>query len=398
MSIDLIIIRNHEDTSALTAAPEKFSNGNGHYSILVVDDEPNVRDLMREFLEAEGYQVIEASNGSEAAASLSASPPHLIISDYAMPGMNGLELLGLALEKAPDAARILCTGYADVQIAIAAINRGAVNRILTKPFDPAVLLKSVHDCVEQVRLRTENMELFRITQKQNEKLERWTQELEKEVATRTAHIGRVTQASISSLADLAESRARDIGGHLRRMQEMTRILAENLMSRSDAPEHLTPEYIDDLYTSTLLHDVGKVGIPDGILFKPGKLSPEEFSVMKTHASIGQETIQKAQARIGDKSFLTLGVAIAGHHHERWDGKGYPKNLSEFDIPLAARIVSLADVYDALTSPRVYKEAWSHDNTIEYMVEGSGTQFDPRLMEILKELEKDFRAIRENWKE
>ena len=131
---------------------------------------------------------------------------------------------------------------------------------------------------------------------------------------------------------------------------------------------------------------------------PGKLSPEEFSVMKTHASIGQETIQKAQARIGDKSFLTLGVAIAGHHHERWDGKGYPKNLAEFDIPLAARIVSLADVYDALASPRVYKEAWSHDNTIEYMVEGSGTQFDPRLMEILKELEKDFRAIRENWKE
>ena len=182
------------------------------------------------------------------------------------------------------------------------------------------------------------------------------------------------------------------------MQEMARILAENLMSRSDAPEHLTQDYVDDLYISTLLHDVGKVGIPDGILFKPGKLSPEEFSVMKTHASIGRETIRKAQARIGDKSFLTLGVAIAGHHHERWDGKGYPENLCEFDIPLAARIVSLADVYDALTSPRVYKEAWSHKNTIEFMVEGSGTQFAPLLMEILKELEKDFRAIRENWDE
>ena len=161
---------NHEGTSALTDTPVKFSNGNGHYSILVVDDEPNVRNLIKEFLEAEGYQVIEASSGSEAAASLSASPPHLIISDYAMPGMNGLELLGLALEKAPDAARILCTGYADVQIAISAINRGAVSRILTKPFDPVVLLDSVRDCVEQVRLRTENVELFRITRTQNEKL------------------------------------------------------------------------------------------------------------------------------------------------------------------------------------------------------------------------------------
>lgn len=149
------------------------------------------------------------------------------VSDYAMPGMNGLELLGLALEKAPDAAR-------------------------------------------------------------------------------TAHIDRVTQTSIYSLADLAESRALDIGGHFRRMQEMARILAENLISRSDVPEHLTPDYIDNLNISTLLHDVGKVGIPDGILFKPGKLFPEEFSVMKTHAEIGRETIRKAQARIGIKAFSRSG--------------------------------------------------------------------------------------------
>jgi putative two-component system response regulator len=142
----------------------------------------------------------------------------------------------------------------------------------------------------------------------------------------------------------------------------------------------------------------KVGIPDGILFKPGRLEPEEFAVTKTHARIGQETVRKAQAHIGDDQFLSLGVDMTGHHHERWDGKGYPSGLAGEEIPFSARVVAIADVYDALTSPRVYKAAWSHEETIKYMVEGAGTQFDSLLIGILEEKSEEFRKIRDTWEE
>ncbi len=183
------------------------------------------------------------------------------------------------------------------------------------------------------------------------------------------------------------------------MQEFARIIAENLFGKGrETPDSFVPSTIDDLYISTLLHDVGKVGIPDGILFKPGRLSSEEYMVMKTHATIGQDTIRKAQTYIGDESFLNMGVDIAGYHHERWDGKGYPTGMAGEKIPLASRIVSIADVYDALTSPRVYKAAWSHEETIEYMRKGKGTQFDPTMIDALEKVEQEFKKIRENWKD
>jgi len=380
-------------------APSSVKSGTGNQSsILVVDNEESILKMISEVLEVEGYKMRTASEGLEGARLLSENPPDLIISDYSMPGMNGLELLEMAREKAPEAARILCTGYADVEMALAAVNKGAVNRILTKPFAPDELLLSVENCLEQTKLRNENRELLLLSQIQNEKLAGWNQALEEEVASRTSHIDRLIEASIHSLAELAESRARDIGGHLRRMQEYSKIVAETYMKKKNQSGYFISSFIDDLYLSTLLHDVGKVGIPDGILFKPGRLSPEEFSVMKLHSVIGQETIQKAQSRLGDGSFLTMGISIAGYHHERWDGTGYPEGLAGEDIPLAARIVSIADVYDALNSPRVYKEAWSHQKTVEFMANGSGTQFDPELIKIFLKEEKNFELLRNEMKD
>jgi putative two-component system response regulator len=401
-------------------AQEELNCGERKYSIIVVDDEADVRDTIRMVLERKGYRVTLASSGDEAVRLLSENHQHLIISDHAMPGMTGLDFLAYAREKAPETERILCTGHADLRMALDAVNRGSVNRILMKPFNLDDMLCAVNECLEQVRLRLRNAELLRLTQEQNEKLEQrnkenaellilsqvqnqklddWNQALEKEVAIRTAHLDEITEASIYSLAELAESRARDIGGHLRRMQEYARIIAEALMAdEKRRPRFLVKEYVEDLCLSTLLHDVGKVGIPDGILFKPGRLEPEEYGVMKTHSRIGQDTVRKAQAHIGDDRFLSLGVDITGHHHERWDGKGYPSGLKEDEIPFAARIVAIADVYDALVSPRVYKAPWPHEKTIKYMIESGGTQFDPMLTEVLGEQEEAFRKIRDTWEE
>ncbi len=380
-----------EGQSPASSSTRKFTPS--RYSILVVDNEASILQMISDVLEVEGYKMVTASEGLEGSRLLSEKSPDLIISDYSMPGMNGLELLEMAREKVPEAARILCTGYADVEMALSAVNKGAVNRILTKPFSPDELVQSVQSCMEQISLRNENRELLLLSQIQNEKLAGWNQALEQEVASRTSHIDRLIEASIYSLAELAESRARDIGGHLRRMQEYSKIVAESYMKKKNQSDYFISTFIDDLYLSTLLHDVGKVGIPDGILFKPDRLSPEEFSVMKLHAVIGQRTIQKAQTRLGDGSFLTMGISIAGYHHERWDGTGYPEGLAGEDIPLSARIVSIADVYDALNSPRVYKEAWSHQKTVEFMSNGSETQFDPELIKIFLEVEKQFEKIR-----
>lgn len=408
------------ETGRLSVGSAERKGGECMYSILVVDDERDVRDSLQAYLERKGFEVVSLPNADEAVRWLSEAQPHLIISDQMMPGMNGLDFLAHVRENYPYIPRILCTGHTDLQVALDAVNRGSVNRILTKPFDLENLMAAVEECLEQVRLREQNEELLRITREQNEKLEEtnrknaelllladvhnqklgtWNQSLKVEVAARTAYLDEVTEAAIYSLAELAESRAQDIGGHLRRMQEYARIIADALMAdEKRRPHFLVKDYVDDLCLSTLLHDVGKVGIADGILFKPGRLEPEEYAVMKTHASIGRDTVKKAQSHIGDDSFLSLGVDIAGHHHEHWDGNGYPSGLAGEKIPFSARIVAIADVYDALTSPRVYKKAWSHDETLKYMLNGAGTQFDPLLIEVLDEQSEAFRHIRDTWED
>lgn len=386
-----------------TATPQKATpadtSDTRKFSILLVDDDENMRRFIASILESEGHEIIQAGNGEEGLDIISKKIPHLIITDYTMPVLNGLDFMDQARKLAPDAARILCTGNADIEVALTAINRGEVNRFLTKPFNPDDLIGAVRHCLERVKLVMENRELLILTQVQNEQLSNWNQVLEKQVQTRTEHLDRLTQATVHSLAELAESRAQDIGGHLHRMQEFAVVLTNEIVTRN-LPElfFLTEDYIEDLHISTLLHDVGKVGIPDGILFKPGRLTPQEFSVMKTHSDIGRDTVLKAQAHIGDESFLSMGIEIAGSHHERWDGKGYPDGLAGDDIPFAAQLVSIADVYDALTSARVYKPAWTHEKTIKTMNESENKQFSPLMIDALGKVEKKFKEIRENWKE
>ena len=182
--------------------------------------------------------------------------------------------------------------------------------------------------------------------------------------------------AIVSLAALAESRDNETGAHILRTQEYVKVLAEQLAQKEPFQSLLTSSYIELLYKSAPLHDVGKVGVPDSVLLKPGKLTDDEFEIMKQHPQIGADALSIAEQQLGSTSFLNVAKEISLTHHEKWDGSGYPNKLSGSDIPISGRLMALADVYDALISKRVYKPAFSHEKAKSILVEGSGSHFDP----------------------
>ena len=199
-------------------------------------------------------------------------------------------------------------------------------------------------------------------------------------------------ATILGLAKLAEYRDEGTGSHLERIREYSRLIAEQMAKLPKYRSYITREYIEDIYRSSILHDIGKVGVPDAILLKPDQLTGEEFEIIKTHSILGGDALNAIDAQIEGKSFLTLGKEIAYHHHEKWDGSGYPKGLSLEKIPLSARMVALADVYDALTSRRFYKEAYSHDKATDIIVGLKSTHFDPDVVDCFLAVEEEFRRI------
>jgi len=202
-------------------------------------------------------------------------------------------------------------------------------------------------------------------------------------------------AVIRGMALLSEIRDSHIGGHLSRICAMSRYLAERLVDRAGY-HTVTPLFIDTIERAAALHDVGKVGIPDAILLKPGKLTDEEFDIMRTHTTIGGELLEGLIDDFGEYAMINMGAIVARAHHERWDGKGYPNRLSGKSIPLEARIVSICDVYDALTSKRVYKDAWDQDDTMKILRDGAGTQFDPDLVDVFLSRPRDLIEIRKRY--
>ena len=200
-------------------------------------------------------------------------------------------------------------------------------------------------------------------------------------------------ATILGLAKLAEYRDEGTGTHLERIREYAKIIAEEMAKNPKYAGHITPEFIDDIYQSSILHDIGKVGIPDAVLLKPGRLSDEEFDVIKRHTNLGGDAIKAIEMQIEGQSFLALGKEIAYNHHEKWDGSGYPRGLNGEDIPLSARIIALADVYDALTTKRFYKEAYTHEKSRQIIIDLKGTHFDPEVLDVFLALADEFDRIR-----
>ena len=225
-----------------------------------------------------------------------------------------------------------------------------------------------------------------------DQLEQYSKRLEEMVSEKVKETSDAQMATIFALVKLAESRDDETGAHIERTASFCRLLAEKARALPQYASIITDEYLTAIYRASPLHDIGKVGISDLILLKPGKLTPEEFAIMKTHVEIGYQTLQSVDKRYMNNSFIQMGLDITRYHHEKWDGSGYLAELKGEDIPLSARIMALADVYDALRSKRVYKPAYTHEKSMEIIEEGRGKHFDPALTDLFLAHNKEFESL------
>jgi cyclic di-GMP phosphodiesterase len=325
--------------------------------ILIVDDDALALDLLRNSLRSMGHTVSTANNGAQALQMLREDSCRVVISDWEMPEMDGLELCRRVRRRASSAYTyfILLTSRDSGDDIIEGLGAGA-DDFLVKPFRPAELRVRLQGAQRLLSLESRNVTIF-------------------------------------VLAKLAESRDPDTGAHLERMREYARILAVTMSALPKYADVIDVEYAKLIHLTAPLHDIGKVGVPDCILLKPGPLTPEERLIMQTHADIGADTLAAAAAEFPDADYLKMACELARSHHEHYDGTGYPAGLAGDAIPLCARIAAVADVYDALTSDRVYRPAMTHAEARALVMRGSGTHFDPDVVAAFVAAEEEFLAVR-----
>ncbi len=301
------------------------------------------------------------------------------------PGWSGIETIEEIWKIDADIQIVICTAYGADKLESIGNSSRKVDEIiiLRKPFDVFEAHSMAHSLHHKWKLKRETKCLDRRTKSLESivsDLKSHGSELERVLATRTAAIEATRDVAVFALANLADSRDPETGEHLARMRTYSQILAEHLGKTGPYSHIIDNAFLDDLFRSSPLHDIGKVGLPDSILLKPGKLTSEEFDAMKRHTEIGARTLEDAARSSADGSFFSFAAKIARHHHERWDGTGYPDGIRGLDIPLEARIVAVADVFDALTSKRVYKDAYPVEEARKIIEEGSGNHFDPEIVE------------------
>lgn len=354
--------------------------------ILIVDDTPDNITLLSALLK-DKYKIKIATNGLKALHIASIDPsPDLILLDVMMPEMDGYETCR-RLKDNPQTNQIpiiFLTAKSQVSDEEMGLKLGAVDYI-SKPVSPPIVLARVATQLNLVRARN-------LLQDQNKSLEGL-------VKDRTRKLAKMQDAIIMAMASLAETRDNETGNHIRRTQNYVAALARQLKHLPRFSAELTDENIELLYKSAPLHDIGKVGIPDNILLKPGKLTSEEFEVMKLHTNYGRETILSVERYLGESNeFLRFAREITYSHQEKWDGSGYPENLSGDAIPISARLMAVADVYDALISRRVYKPAFSHEEAIDIMRKGRGSHFDPDILDVFLNITDEFKEIAMRYQE
>lgn len=348
-------------------------------TVLVIDDAPENLQIMSALLKGR-YRVKVATSGERGLGILRDAAVDLVLLDVVMPGLDGHEVCRRI--KSDPRLRgvpvIFVSARTDTDDEATGLALGAVDYI-TKPFSPAITLARIQTHV--------SLKLAADAARER------AAELEGLVRQRTEALSALQDATILAMSSLAEARDNETGNHIRRTQNYVRALALHLQGHPRFAAYLTPSQVEVLYKSAPLHDIGKVGIPDAILLKPGRLTAEEFEVMKTHTTLGHAALRAASERLGgDQSFLDCAAEIALSHQEKWDGSGYPAGLRGDAIPIAARLMAVADVYDALISRRVYKPAMSHDEARRIVLEGRGRHFDPDVVDAFAAIAGEFAAI------
>ncbi len=330
--------------------------------ILIADDELVSRKKMERLINSLGHETLTAADGREAWSIWNDARTRMVITDWVMPGMDGLEFCRKirSAEGSQYTYIIMVTSKSNIQDIVTGIDGGA-DDFISKPFVKEELLVRIRAGERLLGIETRDIVIF-------------------------------------SMAKLAESRDPETGYHLERIQYYSKTLAEAIARSENPPEEIDRLFIDNIFHTSPLHDIGKIGTPDYVLLKPGRLDDKEFEIMKRHSRIGYETLNDALIRYPKADYLKMSAEIALSHHEKYDGSGYPEGLKGKAIPLAARIVALADVYDALVSKRVYKNAYRHDMAKAVILQGTGSHFDPMVIDAFLNCEESFVEISERFKE
>ncbi len=312
----------------------------------------------------------------------------MVLLDLMMPDLNGYQVLEYMKSQADlnQIPVVMVSAIDEADTMVKCIELGAED-YLTKPVNTVLLEAKVAACLEKRRMRKKEAAL-------RKQIEGYNNQLQERVSAQVEEISSIQLAAIFAMSKLAESRDPETGEHLERVREYCKIISAQLSILPKYTAMIDQMFIDNIYAASPLHDIGKVGVPDKILLKAGKLTGDEWDSIKMHPVIGAETLRAVDKQYPGNSFIQTGIDIAEFHHEKWDGSGYPHGLSENQIPLVARIMALGDVYDALTSKRCYKEAFSHEKSVKIITKDSGKHFDPEVIDAFLNIEKEFMAIRD----
>jgi putative two-component system response regulator len=346
--------------------------------VLIVDDVRSNILTLNEFLK-NSYLVMMATSGEKALdLCFSQYKPHVILLDVIMSGMDGYDVCRQLKNhiETKDIPVIFITSMNEVADEQYGLELGASDYI-SKPVSPEICRIRIEHQMKLLEARS--------------LLKNDRSHLEKLISKRSEELNQTQDITIQCIASLAETRDNETGNHIIRTRHYVTLIAKELARNPLYKRIVTPRLIELFAKSAPLHDVGKIGIPDSLLLKPGKLTVDEFENMKLHTQYGGDALLKAEQKLGSNSFLRYATEIAYYHHERWDGKGYPQGLSREDIPLSSRIMAVADVYDALISTRCYKKAFSHAKAVDIINEGSGTQFDPLIVSCFNRVKEEIRV-------
>jgi putative two-component system response regulator len=348
-------------------------------TIMIVDDTPENLQVLSAMLSRKGYAISAFPRGKMALAAAERKLPDLVLLDINMPEMNGYEVCEVFKSRSAlkDIPIIFISALSDTDDKVRALKSGGVDYI-SKPFQ-----------MEEVYARVDTHLQLHNAQKV---MRQFNEQLKVKVAQQIEEINKAQLTMLFALAKLSHTRDDDTGLHLERVQYLCKLLASALARTPAFAGIITHEFVNTVFHTSPLHDLGKVGIIDAILLKPGKLTAEEFEIMKTHTTIGADTLESVHKQYPKNEFIKMGIEIAKHHHEKWDGSGYPAGLSGHAIPLSARIMALVDVYEALRARRPYKEPFPHEKSKAIIIEGRGRHFDPLIVDGFLCIEGDFEAF------